>query len=107
MGEFRVINQNRTTEATTEAHNEDIIDLCETYVANHDREVLSAKERELQNWKSEEVYVEVPNNGQPTMSTTWVIKQKIIDGKYALKARLCARGFEEEQFFRTDSPTCS
>ena len=24
-----------------------------------------------------------------------------------MKARLCARGFEEEQFFRTDSPTCS
>ena len=108
VGEFRVINQDQQNATpTTETLGEDIIDLCETYTATHDREVLLAKEKELQNWKSEQVYVEVPNDGQPTMSTTWVIKPKIVDGKYTLKARLCARGFEEDQFFRTDSPTCS
>ena len=101
VSDFRVINKQQPTSS------EDIIDLCETYTATHNHEVLSAKEKELQNWKSEEVYVEVPNDGQPTMSTTWVVKPKIVDGKYTLKARLCARGFEEEQFFRTDSPTCS
>ena len=37
----------------------------------------------------------------------WVVKPKIIDNKPGLKARLCARGFEEEQNYRTDSPTCS
>ena len=26
--------------------------------------------------------------------------------KKIIKAKLCARGFEEEQNFRTDSPTC-
>ena len=36
----------------------------------------------------------------------WVLKEKIIDGEKIVKARLCARGFEEEQCFRTDSPTC-
>ena len=41
------------------------------------------------------------------MSVRWVLKQKIIDGKLGTKARLCARGFEELQNFRTNSPTCS
>ena len=30
-----------------------------------------------------------------------------MDKEKFIKARLCARGFEEEQHFRTDSPTCS
>ena len=118
VGDFRVINQKQPTSTTsiplqsrdtefTANQNEDIIDLCETYINLHDRETLLAKERELESWKREEVYTEVPNEGQSTMSTTWVVKPKVIDGKYSLKARLCARGFEEDQFFRTDSPTCS
>jgi len=41
------------------------------------------------------------------MSLRWVLKAKIIDGSESIKARLCARGFEEDQLFRTDSPTCS
>ena len=32
---------------------------------------------------------------------------KVIDGKPSVKARLVARGFEETQDFRTDSPSCS
>ena len=32
---------------------------------------------------------------------------KVIDNKPDFKARLCARGFEEEQTYRTDSPTSS
>ena len=31
----------------------------------------------------------------------------MIKGEPSVKSRLCARGFEEEQNFRTDSPTCS
>ena len=31
----------------------------------------------------------------------------MIDNVVSTKARLCARGFEENQDFRTDSPTCS
>ena len=40
------------------------------------------------------------------MSVRWVVRPKVIDNKPSVKARLCARGFEEEQLFRTDSPTC-
>ena len=34
------------------------------------------------------------------------MKEKVADGGKLVKARLCTRGFEEEQHFRTDSPTC-
>ena len=37
----------------------------------------------------------------------WMIKPKIVDGQHSTKARLSARGFEELQCFRTDSPACS
>ena len=70
-------------------------------------EILAAKSRELESWKNQSVYMETPNNGQPCMSLRWVITPKVIDGKPSVKARLVARGFEEVQNFRTDSPTCS
>ena len=63
--------------------------------------------RELNSWREQNAYEEVPNEGQQTISVRWVIKTKIIDRQYSAKARLCARGFEELQCFQTDSPTCS
>ena len=54
------------------------------------------------------VYKEVEDNGQDCMSLRWVLKDKLnAAGETFCKARLCVRGFEEEQDFRTDSPTCS
>ena len=38
------------------------------------------------------------------MSTRWVLTEKMKDGQKILKARLVARGFEEE---RADSPTAN
>ena len=70
-------------------------------------EIVQAKERELQSWKSQKVYEEISDNGQSTISVRWVLKPKIIDGRMSTKARLCARGFEEIEKFQTDSPTCS
>lgn len=77
-----------------------------TLVTNNS-EVLSAKSRELQSWIDNSVYTEIPNEGQETMSLRWVVTPKIIDGQPSVKARLVARGFEEVQNFKTDSPTCS
>ena len=37
------------------------------------------------------------------ISLRWVIKEKLVDNEKFIKARLCARGFEEEQNYRTDS----
>ena len=58
-------------------------------------------------WKSGKVYEEVPNQAQNCISLRWVIKEKLVDNEKFTKARLCARDFEEEWNFRTDSPTCS
>ena len=120
VGDLRIVNKDNTLlpETTTSESQEiahltvdnecdDIIDVSAIYTAVHDQEAIQAKEKELQSWRTEEVYTEVPDEGQQTMNTTWVIKPKFVDGRYTLKARLCARGFEENQFFRTDSPTCS
>ena len=69
---------------------------------------LNAKLCELEQWRIKDVYNEVPDKGQNCISLRWVLKPKIVDGIEIIKARLCARGFEEDQSsFRTDSPTCS
>ena len=81
--------------------------ISEIYQSAKDQEVYEAKMRELNSWREQNVYEEVPNEGQQTISVRWVIKPKIINGQHSTKARLCARGFKELQCFRTDSPTCS
>ena len=71
-------------------------------------DVKVAKARELENWCSHGVYIEVPNQGQRCISTRWVVTEKLRDGRKVIKARLVARGFEEENLhkLRKDSPTC-
>ena len=62
----------------------------------------------MENWKTNDVYEEVPHEGQPLISTRWVVSEKIKDGAPTVKARLVARGFEEDtSTLRKDSPTCS
>lgn len=70
-------------------------------------EVLQAKKKELESWVSQNVYTEENDTGQEYITLKWVITPKVIDGQPSTKARLVARGFEEDQSFRTDSPTCS
>ena len=72
------------------------------------QEVVDAKERELNNLKEHNVFEEVPDTGQSTISSRWIITEKYKDDKKITKARLVARGFEENSYMmRTDSPTCS
>ena len=48
------------------------------------------------------------NVGQDALSVRWVVTEKMKDNKPVIKARLVARGFEEDTLeFRKDSPTCS
>ena len=81
--------------------------ISETYQSAKDQEVYEAKMRELNSWREKNVYEEVPNEGQQTISVKWVIKPKIINLQHSTKARLCARGLEELQCFQTDLSTCS
>ena len=62
--------------------------------------------KEQDQWEKERVYTEHTNQGQDCISLRWVLKEKFVDDKKIIKARLCVRGFEEEQCFPFDSPTC-
>ena len=85
----------------------DEILVSDDVVNNNAKIIAEAKMTELATWKSEGVYDEVCDEGQPCISVRWVISEKEGASKETItKARLCARGFEEMQDFRTDSPTC-
>ena len=71
-------------------------------------ELIKAQQLELDRWKQYNVFNEVSDNGQEVISTRWVFTQKSQDGETKVKARLVARGFEEDTAdIRTDSPTIS
>jgi hypothetical protein len=80
----------------------------EVLVSSSNSAVFRAKCSEIENWKTNSVFEEVPDAGQRAISLRWVITEKIKDDNNVIKARLVARGFEESlQEKRTDSPTCS
>ena len=67
-----------------------------------------AKLEELQKWKTMNTYEEVPFSNQKLISTSWVCTERIKGGSLVCKARLVARGFEEDSTnLKKDSPTCS
>ena len=81
---------------------EEVLLVCET------KEVEEAKHKEFQSWKENEVYDEVEDKGQKTISVRWVITSKEKEGKRVCKARLVARGFEErDEGMSKDAPTCA
>ena len=70
-------------------------------------DIVEAKLKELENWKNNNVYSEVDNEGQSQISVQWVITEKII-GVSKTKACLVAWAFQEmdNDKIRKDSPTC-
>lgn len=68
-----------------------------------------AKEEELKSWHDQKVFVECEDVGQKCISTRWVCTIKCKDGSTINKARLVARGFEEDGLNELEkySPTCS
>ena len=71
-----------------------------------DGKIMQAKEEEINKWREEEVIEEVEDHGQRRISTTWVITDKKENTGTIVKARLVARGYEDESDVRSDSPTC-
>ena len=99
---FTIISQEQCKSNNIERQYSDV------YYTHEEHEIMLAKQKELNNWKTEKVYVEIDNQcDQKPITTRWVLTKKLIDSKIQTKARLCARGFEEIQDFRTDSPCCS
>ena len=70
---------------------------------HNEPQCLSAKEKELKNWRDFGVYCEVEDIGQKTINTNWVLIRK----DTGIKARLCIRGDQEpdKHNIPTDSPT--
>ena len=67
-----------------------------------------AKQAELQSWKDNCVYEEVPYTQQKCISTRWVCSLKPTDQGLKPKGRLVARGFEEYTAnIEKESPTCA
>ncbi len=62
---------------------------------------MAAKMVELEKLKAFDTYQVVDDNGQENITTTWVLTEK----GQEVRARLTARGFQEEGNFPTDSPT--
>ena len=71
------------------------------------QDIINAKLKELELWKTFNVYNIVPNTGQKLISTRWVLTEKTVDDMKVAKARLVIRGFDEYNLQQSDSPTTS
>ena len=110
---FNIRKDSDNTECWFDLH-KDFIDLqevpdnVELMVLFNSDNVRSAKQDEIKNWNENDVYEEVDDVGQSVISMRWVITEKIKEGQIRTKARLVARGFEEDSLgLQKDSPTCS
>ena len=97
------VRQDESKEATVE----EIMVVDKAVEDEKARIIREAKEVELKKWVDEKVYEDVEDIGQECLSTTWVMTEKLVDGKSVVKARLVVRGFEEVEKARADSPTCA
>ena len=87
---------------------EKVSDETELLIFYSSEAVEEAKSKELRNWEENCVFSEVHNEGQEAISVRWIVTEKMKNGIPHVKARLVARGFEEESSeLRKDSPTCS
>ena len=69
--------------------------------------IRKAKMKEIENWLAHDVFEEVTDEGQATISVRWVITERVLNGDLDLKARLVARGFEEDtSHLNKEAPTC-
>ena len=107
FSEMENIQVNDPKESSSEE--EDEINVINQILFNNAKDdIKKARLAELEQWKARNVYTEEELADQDWLSLRWVDSPKMIDGKPSVKSRLCVRGFEEEdQNFRTDSPTCS
>ena len=66
-------------------------------------EVVEAKEKEIEKWIQYEAFEEVDEDETlHVLSSRWVVTEK---ENSDIKARLCVRGFEEDIYPQSDSPT--
>ena len=105
--EYDIINDwNRWRELQEPGLDQEIF-ICEDEAQQEKlNRIFEAKRQEVQKWMEEKVMEEVDDIGQRFVSTTWVITDKKVGPDVFVKARLVARGYEDESSVRSDSPTC-
>ena len=61
-------------------------------------EIIEAKNNEIKNLKTYEIFEKVDDEGQETIGSRWIVteKEKHDGQKQNYKARLVAKGFQEE-----------
>ena len=110
VSNLTVNNQVSSSQDSTEIITAEIDNaVAEEILEVHDLNMAAAKESELYNWKRNNVYTEVTYSGQKLVSLKWVHTVKEMpNGDIKAKARLVARGFEEDtRNIEKESPTCS
>ena len=69
-------------------------------------QIEEAKQREIQSWRENGVFREITDTGEESIDTRWVITFKSTNEGLVPKARLVARGFQDENLTKsqTESP---
>ena len=80
----------------------------ENVMVINDVSFKEAKLKELESWEKNGVYIEQEDSGEKCISTRWICNLKETPSGTIQKARLVARGFEEndKDNIQKDSPTC-
>ena len=106
------ISDNVCSEEESFEDSNEVLYECNDILAMSDHtgeEWKDAKESELSSWKENSVYEKVRDVGQDRIQTRWVCTTKETANGKMPKARLVARGFQDQQasLTRSDSPTCA
>ena len=110
MIEWRNALDTEYSENSNQLSDDDTVVSEFVYVGKHvnSDKFSTAKNEELLKWKQMNVFTEVEDTGQDVVSTTWVCTEKVKGGSLVCKARVVARGFEENSSDLTKkSPTCT
>ena len=70
---------------------------------HNDKEIIEAKWKEIKKWKKYSAFEEVDYIGQPLLGSRWVVNEK----EGVPKARFVVKGFHEQEYPRSDSPTAA
>ena len=101
--------QNNCPELDIKPENDDFQNEIEEIFENNNVDFKLANMKELQSWASNKVYSTVSKTTKKCMSLRWVLITKETTDGIIPKARLVARGFEEDCLDKSEkeSPTCS
>ena len=96
--------ENFTSDAGVEEHDDEVFLVSILRHLHGEPAVIEAKRKELENFKAFKVYKEVEDTGQCRIRSGWVITKKLLGQSNGVKARLVARGNEEQKKVKNRQP---